>query len=216
MLSWHGGQASCRCTAGALRGQSGRSAQLAPGPPIQTQNPTRWRPLPDEGSPLPAQKRSGSRTRRPYSVRSGVQGHASQGLAPTYEAIAPIPQASRFCRPHVANTCFVAQVRDLRANNMVPVVIDSARSGLSGGTPLAIAERALIAEVDRCSPAVLVVRSSDVPARSGAFFNRTFYIETEGGDGRMAGTTYCVVPAHIEYHPVRNTPVSVIFYEFDK
>jgi hypothetical protein len=46
----------------------------------------------------------------------------------------------------------------------------------------------------------------------GSFFNRTFRVEVDDGDA----TTFVTIPVQVEYHPVRNTPSSAIFLEYNR
>ena len=90
-----------------------------------------------------------------------------------------------------------AHVRALRRDGMVPATIASA--GPSRDLPVAVSERALVDELER-----------------GAFFNRPFELEVDdsGSGGEAPPTTYRVVPTQINFHPVKNTPMSVVFYHY--
>ena len=97
-------------------------------------------------------------------------------------------------RPRKDAAASRAHTRELRIKNMVPVVIST--PGFRNDINAAVCGSKLASEVDR-----------------GAFFNRVFSIGIANLEGY--GTVHNVVPVHVDFHPVRNTPRSVIFYKFD-
>jgi large subunit ribosomal protein L25 len=121
-------------------------------------------------------------------AQAAGRGNYNAGVNPAWLPHEPTVMAAVY-RPGSKQPGARAHVRTLRGGGMIPLVV-SRREG--GDLPLAISERTIMDEVNR-----------------GGFFNRTYHIKAEDG------ATFRVVATHVEYHPLRNTPVTVIFVEYD-